>query len=100
LTGGLFAVVLAVAGRRRNAESMSMPWIAVCGAVGAGLMPLVVRMVFPFPASVWAPMIVTNALLGGAGAAVMLAMARRAPALPRGDDWARTRFPGVHTARP
>jgi hypothetical protein len=91
INGGVFASVLAVAGRKKRFETLSLRWIAACGAVGGALFPLVVRAALftslevPFPAMALAWDLVTNAALGAGFATLTLALARRAPALPEGD---------------
>lgn len=91
VNGVVFASIVAIAGRRRTFESISMPWIATCGALGGVLFPFVTRAVLfasadlPIPAFAMLGTVVTNVVLGAACAAVSLKVARRAPAFPEGD---------------
>jgi hypothetical protein len=95
INGGVFATVLAIAGRRKTFETLSLPWMAACGAVGATLIPFVGRAVLfatldvPIPAMALLATLVTNAALGAGYATLTLSIARREPALPRGDGAAR-----------
>jgi hypothetical protein len=95
INGGVFASVLAIAGRRKSFETLSLPWIAACGAVGAALIPFAGRAVLfatldvPIPATALVWTLVTNAVLGAGCATVTLSLARRAPALPRGSGAVR-----------
>ena len=92
ISGATFAGLLAVAGRRRTFESLSLPWIAGLGAVGGAVFPAAVRatiltvMDVSLPVSVLVTGLVTSALLGAGCASMTLAIARRAPALPRSDQ--------------
>ena len=45
INGGVFASVLAIAGRRKTFETLSLPWIAACGAVGGALFPVAIQAV-------------------------------------------------------
>lgn len=91
LSGAAFAGLLAVAGRRRTFESLSLPWIAGLGAVGGALFPGLVRaallttMNVSIPISALLSGLVTSALLGAGCASLTLTIARRAPALPPSD---------------
>jgi hypothetical protein len=92
INGGVFSTVLAIAGRRKTFESLSLPWIAACGAIGAVVLPVVVRSVLlstigvDLPITAFVGMLATNAALGAGFAAASLAVARRAPALRDGSD--------------
>ena len=92
INGGVFATVLAIAGRRKTFESLSLPWIAACGAIGAVVFPVGVRTVLlstlgvHLPISAFMFVMVTNAALGAGLAAASLSVARRAPVLPDGGD--------------
>lgn len=89
INGGVFATLLAIAGRRTTFERLSLAWIAACGALGGALVPFVSRAVViamtdvPMPATALVWTLTTNALLGAGFATVALSAARRAPALPR-----------------
>ena len=89
INGGVFATVLAIAGRRKSFDTLSLPWIAACGAVSAALVPFVGRAVLlatldvPIPATALLTALVTNGVLGAGFAMTTLTLARRAPALPR-----------------
>jgi hypothetical protein len=95
INGGVFAVVLAIAGRRKTFEALSLPWVAACGAVGAALFPLALRGIllatfdFRIPAAALVWDLATNAVLGAGCATLTLSIARRAPALPHDDGEAR-----------
>jgi len=95
INGGVFASVLAIAGRRKTFETLSLPWIAACGAVGGALFPVAIQAVLfatvhpSIPATAWVSALVTNAVLGAGCATMTLSVARRAPALPRGTGAAR-----------
>lgn len=91
INGGIFASVVAIAGRRKTFETLSLPWIAACGAVSAAVFPFVLRTILfatidiavPVTVLVWG--LATNAVLGAGCAAMTLSIARRAPALPPGN---------------
>ena len=95
INGAVFAGVLAIAGRGKTFETLSLRWIAACGAVGGALFPLAARAVLLATVDVSIPItalmssLVTNAVLGAGFATVTLSIARRAPALPRADGVAR-----------
>jgi hypothetical protein len=93
INGGVFASILAIAGRRKTFETLSMPWIATCGALGGALIPFAGRVLlsasFALPVTALISIFVTSALLGAAGATLTLSIARRAPAFPRSDNAAR-----------
>lgn len=88
LSGTVFATLLTIFGRRKTFESISLPWIAAWGAVGAMLLPAVGRVFFlattdvSFPMSAMISTVVMNGVLGAGCAALTLSIARRAPALP------------------
>jgi len=88
INGGVFASVVAIAGRRKTFETLSLPWIAACGAGSAALFPFVVRAILfatidiALPARVLLWALATNAVLGAGCAAMTLSIARRAPVLP------------------
>lgn len=88
INGGMFAGVVAIAGRRKTFERLSLPWIAACGAVSAAVFPFVLRAILFATADIAVPVTVlvgglaTNAVLGAGCAALTLSIARRAPALP------------------
>jgi len=92
ICGATFASVLVIAGRRKTFDTLSLPWIAACGAAGAVLLPFIGRLVFLATTDVTVPMgamfstVVTNGLLGAGLAAATLSIARRAPALPAATD--------------
>ena len=91
VNGVVFATVLAIAGRRKTFESLSMPLMAACGAVGGVLFPVVVRTVMLSTLGIQIMptaliFLVINALLGAGCAALTLHIARRAPALQAGSD--------------
>ena len=92
ICGATFASVLAIAGRRNTFDTLSLPWLAACGAAGGVLLPLIGRVVFLATTDVTVPMgamfstVVTNGLLGASLAAATLSIARRAPALPANAD--------------
>ena len=92
ISGAAFASFLAAVGRRRTFESLTLPWIAGLGALGGALFPSAIRatllatMDVSLPASVLVSGLVTSALLGAGCASATLAIARRAPALPRSDE--------------
>jgi len=92
INGTVFATVLALRGRRKTFESLSLPWIASCGAIGAVVFPVGVRAVllstlgFQLSPVAFAWTLVTNAALGAGLAAISLSVARRAPALGDGGD--------------
>ena len=92
INGAVFATVLALRGRRRTFESLSLPWIASCGAIGGVVFPVGVRALLLSTVGIQMPLIgfawalVTNAALGAGLAAISLALARRAPALSDGSD--------------
>ena len=94
INGAAFATVVAIAGRRKSFETLSLPWIATCGAVGGVVVPVLGRAVLfaiadvPIPAMALVSTFVTNAVLGAGFAATTLTIARRAPAWPRGDGGA------------
>jgi hypothetical protein len=100
INGAIFGTVLAIAGQRKTFETLSLRWIAACGAAGGALFPLALRAVgyamldLPIPATALASTLVTNALLGAGLATSTLAVARHAPALPRETVAAR---PGLET---
>ena len=84
LSGVLFALTLSLAERRRTLQELSIPRIAVWGALGSMTLPLVVIVIDRFSSydDDWLlPLLVLgfSAALGGACAAWTLAMARRAP---------------------
>lgn len=89
LNGVVFGSVVAIAGRRRTFEALSMPWMAACGAVGGAAGPSVIAAVMlsgnsiALPASVLLTTMVTNALMGAGLATLTLSVARRAPGLSR-----------------
>jgi len=89
ICGVTFASILAIAGRRKTFDTLSLPWIAACGAAGAMLLPFIGRVVFLATSDVAVPLlamastVVTNGLLGAGLAAATLSIARRAPELPR-----------------
>lgn len=91
ISGGVFGALLAVAGRRRTFDSLSLPWIAGLGAIGGALFPVATRVIMltmtdiAIPVSVLLVGLATSALLGAGCAAATLAIARRAPALPSSD---------------
>lgn len=90
INGAVFAGLLAVVGRRRTFESLSLPWFAAWGAVGGALFPVAVRAALfattdlPIPASALVSGLVTSALVGASCATLTLSIARRAsqPVLP------------------
>jgi hypothetical protein len=90
INGAVFASVVAVFGRRKTFESISLPWIATCGAVGGALFPFAVRGLLiaatdlPIPLTALAGALVTNAVLGAGCASLSLSFARRAPELSSG----------------
>lgn len=90
--GVVFASMLAIAGRRKTFETLSLPWIAVYGAAGGVLFPFAVRAVLfstmhlPIPPMALLLGFVTNAVLGAGLATLTLSIARRAPALRGGND--------------
>ena len=91
VNGTVFATILAVAGRRKSFETLSLRWIAVCGAVGGALLPFLGRAAliaadFPIPASALLSTLITNGVLGAGLAATTLSLARRAPALRASTD--------------
>ncbi len=65
INGGVFASILAIAGRRKTFETLSMPWIAACGAIGAALIRFAGRVVlsasFDLPFTSWISVFVTSA---------------------------------------
>ena len=83
IAGAAFATVLLIAGRRKRFSNLSMRWIALCGAAGGAVFPLVVQSLvvsqvgLPLLAVVWST--VTSAAVGATCASVSLALARRAP---------------------
>ena len=87
VSGASFAGLLAIAGRRRTFESLSLPWIAGLGAIGGAIFPFAIRatllttMDVSLPASALVSALVTSALLGAGCASLTLSIARRAPAL-------------------
>ena len=91
INGFVFASVVAVMGRRKTFESISMRWIAACGAIGGALFPVVVRSVFlaanDFPLSALGLVsgLALNAAIGAGFAAASLSLARRAPQLRPGE---------------
>ena len=81
LNGIVFGGIVALAGRRKSFADVSLPWIAVCGAIGATLLPAI-ALAFaesPLPVSILARIVVGNAVAGATLATVSLAVARRAP---------------------
>ena len=86
--GVVFASVVAIAGRKRTFEGLSMPWMAACGAVGGAAGPSLIAAVMlsnnsiALPASVLVSTLITNGLLGAGLASLTLSVARRAPELP------------------
>lgn len=88
INGAVFAGLLAVAGRRRTFESLSLPWIAGLGAIGGALFPFALRatllstMDVAIPATALVSGLITSALLGAGCASLTLSIARRAPGLP------------------
>jgi hypothetical protein len=95
INGGVFASVLAIAGRRKTFETLSLRWIAACGAVGGVVFPVLGRaLVYAtldvrIPATALVGSLVTNAVLGAGLATMTLSLARRAPALPRASGLAQ-----------
>ncbi len=95
INGAVFAGVLAIAGRRKTFETLSLPWIASCGGVGAAMFPFVFRAVLltaldvPMPAMALLSTLVSNAVLGAGLATLTLSIARRAPALPASESAAQ-----------
>lgn len=91
INGAAFATILAVRGRRRTFNSLSLPWIASCGAIGAVTFPLAVRAVLEWSLNIQMPLIsfawtvVNNAALGAGLASISLSVARRARELDGGD---------------
>jgi hypothetical protein len=87
LNGAMFASVLAIAGRLRTFDKLSLPLMAVCGAIGASVFPFIGRAVLiatvdvPIPIMALMATLVTNAVMGAGFAALTLSIARRAPAL-------------------
>jgi hypothetical protein len=98
VSGALFAGLLAIAGRRRTFDSITLPWIAGLGAVGGGLFPVAIRAtMFAFtdialPTSALLAGLATSMVLGAGCASLTLAIARRGPALPASE---RTSAPAV-----
>jgi hypothetical protein len=93
INGAVFAGALAIAGRRRTFESLSMPLMVACGAIGGTLFPFGIRTLILSagfgihqPVTTLVTTLITNALLGAGCAALSLKLARRAPALGRGPD--------------
>jgi hypothetical protein len=92
INGAVFAGLLAVAGRRRSFESLSMPWFAGLGAIGGALFPFAFRATLlatvdvSIPVSAWLMGLATTALVGAGCASLTLSIARRAPALPAPDQ--------------
>ena len=86
--GVVFASVVAVAGRKRTFDALSMPWMAACGAVGGAAGPSLIAGVMlsnnsiALPASVVLGTLITNGLLGAGLASLTLSVARRAPEVP------------------
>ena len=95
LNGAMFATVLAIAGRRKTFERLTLPLMAVCGAIGASVFPFIGRAVLiatvdvPVPITALAATLVINAVMGAGFAALTLSIARRAPALPAGTSPSR-----------
>ena len=90
VNGGVFAGVLAIAGRRATFETLSVPLVAACGAVGAALIPFAVRLALSaslnLPLTAILSTVITSSVLGAGCAALTFSIARRAPILPRPDD--------------
>jgi hypothetical protein len=88
INGGVFASAIAFGGRRKTFETLSLRWIAACGAVGGALFPLILRAALgaPMPPIAVAWGLATNAALGAGLATLTLFIARRAPVLTSGYD--------------
>ena len=101
INGIVFGSVVAIAGRRKTFAGISLKWIAVCGAVGGALFPFLARSLVvaltdvSLPLTSLAATLVTNAVLGAGLAATSLALARRAPALPRAEEPAPEALEGI-----
>jgi hypothetical protein len=81
VNGVVFGGIVALAGRRKTFADVSLPWIAVCGAIGGMLLPsIALAFTGPtLPVSILARVILGNAVAGATLAAASLAVARRAP---------------------
>jgi len=80
LAGGSFSVVLAIAGRRRSFEQMSLPKFTGWGALGGTLFGVLMALtsVGGFSVSTLVSSVVFGAILGGASGGGSLVLARRA----------------------
>ena len=86
VSGGLFAIVLMIAERRRTLAELSLRRTAVWGAIGALALPTIITILdvvdSPGPYRDWPFMLVTLIAVAGLGAscaAASVALARRAP---------------------
>ena len=90
ITGAVFATSVAIAGRRRTLNTLSMPVVAACGAGVATLVPVLVRIglagSLETPVTAIVSTLLTSGVVGATCATLTLALARRAPALMDGDD--------------
>ena len=83
INGAAFGLVLAVLGRRKFFDGLSLPWIAACGALGGAILPLVTNSVVATVTSMplvqigWS--VAVSAVFGAGVASGTLALARRAP---------------------
>ena len=86
VSGGVFAVLLALAERRRTLGELSLPRMALWGAVGAATLPTALTLIDVVQAPLSLRLydwrlgltgLTVSAVLGGACAAMTLALARR-----------------------